>query len=426
MNKNYFFLLILILSAINTQAQTTIAAPIQALNIYPRHFSGNRDFSGNGATALPLLTGAVRLELTNDGAQILAFINLQLEQTGGDDFSDVDGAQQTTGKIDETRVVYNAPAGKKIRAISYPRELSSSFNTRLSSAGIVTIRGATGGAVNYLKILGETAHEDLGNNSPDDSYISIYFNSFSIILEDLAAGVQEIAIPKSAFAGILGSRLSGTTGRVNTYGPRVGDSWFINGQSFIRFPEEVRPDPIIFNQLTEIPVAEGRRYYFNDINLSGIRAIARGQYIRVNLYWESTGPELRGECVNNFWCGLGSPSVQLDTLVMQLDLRPAVQEGVFTYDHFDIQVGFNYNFIADCGILTALCTDLFKGTIQANFFTTRNTLSSVLAAPETKSQISSALTNGVYEYISRFRPGSKVNALLDVTDTGNNLLLRYR
>jgi hypothetical protein len=419
-----FFLLIL--SGIKSESQTTIAAPINALNIYPKKISGDRDFSGNGATSLPLLTGTVRLQLSDNGAQILAFINLQLEQTEGDDYSNIAGAQRTIGRIDETRVIYNAPAGKKVNTIGYPRELISTFNTRLSSAGIVTIRGTTGSAVNYLRVFGETGNEDIGNNTPDDSYISVYFNSLSLTLEDLPAGVREIAIPKSALTGILTSQLSGTRGRVNTYGPRVGNSWFVGGESFLRFPDAIRRDPILFDQLYEIPVDQGRRYYFNDINLSGIRSIPQGQYIRVNLYWESDGPEVRGECVDNFFCGLGSPSIQLDSFVIQLDLRPAVQGGVFTYDQFDTQIGFKYNYLTDCGVLTALCTDIFRGLIQSNFFTTRRSLSDVLAVPETKNQISTALTNGVFEFIRTIGRFPTVTSLLDVTDGGNNLLVRCR
>jgi hypothetical protein len=296
----------------------------------------------------------------------------------------------------------------------------------LSSAGIVTIRGATGGAVNYLKIFGETGYEDLGNNSPDDTYISVYFNSFSLTLEDLPAGVREIAIPKAALTGILTSQLSGTTGKVNTYGPRVGDSWFIGGQSFLRFPEAIRRDPILFDQLAEIPVNPGRRYYFNDINLSTIRSIPRGQYIRVNLYWESTGPEVRGECVNDATCIAGTPTIQLDSFVIQLDLRPAVQGGVFTYDQFDTQVGFKYNFLTDCGVLSGLCTDAFRGLVQSNFFTTRHTLTEVLRVTETKNQISTALTNGVFEFIRTIGRFPTVTSLLDLSDAGNNLLIRCR
>ena len=94
-----------LVAMVNCFSQATIIAPVNPPRIFPIHVQGDRDFWGHG----PHVTGDVRVVITEGKGQLLAFINLRLEETEGD---------KSAATIDETRVIYNAPAGKQIRSIT--------------------------------------------------------------------------------------------------------------------------------------------------------------------------------------------------------------------------------------------------------------------------------------------------------------------
>lgn len=410
--KKVIFLILLSGISFFVYSQRTLVAPTNPARIFPKWAAGDRDFWGHG----PRVTGDIRVVISEGKSQLIAFINLRLEEIGGD---------ASAASIDETRLIYNAPAGKQIRAVITPASLASHIDFKMPKGGMNRINAPRGGPVSHLLVNGDTGGLDIGNNTEDDSHVSVIFNGMVVELEPLTTGVRETIISKALFAGILSGQLRGTTGRLNTYGPRHGDSWFLEHDSWIKFPDAIRRDKIFFEQLQEIRILP-RRYYYNDINLQSITARANNQYLRISVNWESDGPEARGECVDDAGCMFGTPTVQLNDFKITIDVRPAAAGGKLTYDVFDIQVEFGYNYSADCGILTALCTEIFKDPLMNAFFQSRFMLAQVLQADETKTQIADALTRGVLDYVHSFGRFPEATQIVDITDSGNNLLIRCR
>ena len=410
--KYLLFITLLLFSKV-IPAQRTLIAPAKQEKIFPKWVGGDRDFWGHG----PRVTGTVRVALTEGKGQIIAFINLRLEETAGDG---------SAAEINETRLIYNAPAGKQIRSIVAPANLTSDFNTVISKGGLNRVAPVLRTAcVSHLLVNGDGESKDIGNNTTDDSYVSIFFNGFVVELEALPAGVREITLGKNILANVVQSKLRGTKGRLNTYGPRVGDSWFKANDSWIKFPDEIRRDTMFFTQMQEVLISP-RRYNYNDINLSGIRGDVNGQYLRLNVNWESDGPEFRGECVNDVGCMFGSPSVQLDNLSIKINVRPFSDGSRLLYDPNDIQVEFGFNYSADCGILSALCTEVFKDPVTSSFFSARFLLADVLKESTTVNQISEALTNGVMDFVKSFGRFPEATSIVEVIDRGNQIAIRCR
>ncbi len=395
------------------QAQRTLIAPAKQEKIYPQWVAGDRDFWGHG----PSVTGTVRVAVTEGKGQIIAFINIRLAETGGDG---------SAAEINETRLIYNAPAGKQISRIITPANTTTEFNTLLSRGGLSRISGVSRqGPVHHLMINGDGSGPDIGNNTVDDSHVSIVFNGFVVELEPLPAGVREIVLEKRVLTGFVSGKFRGTTGRLNTYGPRVGDSWFKADDSWIKFPDEIRRDRINFTQMQEVQIGS-RRYYYNDINLLNIRGDANNQYLRLHVNWESNEPELRGECVNNIDCIAGTPTVQLNDLSIKINFRPFAQGNRLLYDPNDIQIDYGFNYSADCGILSALCSEIFKDPVTSAFFNARFLLASVLKDPVTVNEISNALTNGVLDYAKTFGGFPGATAVVEVVDRGAQIAIRCR
>jgi hypothetical protein len=410
--KLLLFITLFLFSKVIT-AQRTLIAPAKQEKIFPQWVGGDRDFWGHG----PKVTGTVRVALTEGKGQIVAFINLRLEETAGD---------ASAAEINETRLIYNAPAGKQIRSIITPTNTTTEFNTTLTKGGLNRISGLSRqGPVSHLFVNGDGESMDIGNNTTDDSYVSIFFNGFVVELEPLAGGVREITLAKTILANVVQSKLRSTKGRLNTYGPRVGDSWFKPNDSWIKFPDEIRRDTMFFTQMREVLISP-RRYNYNDINLSAIRGDVNGQYLRLNVNWESDGPEFRGECVNDVGCMFGSPSVQLDNLSIKINVRPFSDGSRLLYDPNDIQVEFGFNYSADCGMLSALCTEVFKDPVMNSFFSARFLLANVLKESTTVNQISEALTSGVMDFVKSFGRFPEATSIVEVIDRGNQIAIRCR
>jgi hypothetical protein len=397
--------------AIFATAQRTLIAPAPVKGIYPRWAGGDREFDGHG----PRVTGDVRVVVSEGKGQLIAFINLRFEETAGD---------HSSAEINETRVIYNAPAGKEITSASFPASLSSHFDYVLKGPGKNRVDAPRGGIVSYLMINGDTGGLDIGNNTTDDCFLdAIVFVGMIVDLAALPKGMREIKLVKTFLSGIVAAKLNGTTGKLNTFGPRIGDSWFKPRDSWMKFPNAIRPDTMFFDQLREIMISP-RRYYYNDINLSNIRGQVNGLYIRLNVNWESNDAELRGECVNDVGCMFGSPTVQLDNFSIQINVRPAVGGGVLSYDPFDIQVNFSYNFGADCGILSDLCKEVFKDPLQNALFNSRFMLSDVLSQNAIRNEIGTALNAGVLDFVHSFGGFPGATRIVEVVDGGANLLIR--
>lgn len=411
--KKILVLCLLLAGAWPLWSQRTLVAPVNPPRIFPAKVGGDRDFWGHG----PQVTGDVRIAVTEGRSQIIAFINLRLVETEGD---------ASAAEINETRLIYSAPPGKQIKTVNFPTDMNSHFDMKLPKGGINIVRPTTNaGPVNYLRVNGDTGGLDIGNNTDDDCHVSVLFRGFVVELEPLAAGVREITLAKSLLAATVATQLRGTTGKLNTFGPRVGDSWFKAGDSWMKFPNAIRPDTMYFDQLREILISP-RRYYYNDIRLRNISGQANKQYIRMNVSWEGDGPELRGECVNDVGCMFGTPTVQIDNLNIQINVRPFVAGGTITYDPHDIQVEFSYVFNADCGILADLCKEIFKDPMQNAFFQTRFMLANVMGSDAVRNQISAALNNGVLNFIRTLGRFPEASQIVDVIDNGTTLMIRCR
>jgi hypothetical protein len=406
-------LLIIVFASLIATAQPTLVAPVNPPRIFPRWTGGDRDYWGHG----PKITGDIRVVVTEGRSQIMAFINLELKETEGDG---------SAARIDETRLIYSAPAGKQIRAITSIASDFTHFESKLAVGGTSRVNPAvTNGPVSHLIVLGDTGGPDIGNNTDDDTHVRIIFKGLVVDLEPLATGVREISLPKALLGSTIQGKLRNTRGKLNTYGPRVGDSWFKSRDSWIKFPSDIRADTMFFDQMREVLISP-RRYNYNDINLTTIRGDANGQYIRLTVNWESDGPEFRGECVNDVGCMFGSPTVQLNDFKIKINVRPFVAAGRLTYDPNDIQVEFGYNYSADCGILSALCTEVFKDPVLNAFFQARFMLAGVLAERTTVDQISAALNDGVLQYVRTLGAFPTASQIVDVRDAGTNLIVRVR
>ncbi|MCB0716029.1 MAG: hypothetical protein KDC06_08450 [Chitinophagaceae bacterium] len=409
--KKFIFVLSGLLFTTLSFAQRKLILPEQTENIFPRWVNGDRDFWGHG----PILSGNVSVAIADGKAQLIAFINLRLEEDGGD---------HSAATINETRLIYNAPAGKQIRSIITPTSLTSNWNQKLKYSEN-RIHGPRNTPVSELRVRGDGESKDIGNDTKDDSYIAVKFGPMVIELEPLSSGIREVTLNKSLFGGVLNDKFRGSHGKINTYGPRHGNSWFKPHDAWIKFPDAIRRDTLFFTDLKEILISP-RRYNYNDIRLQSITARPSGKYLMISVNWEGDGKELIGHCVNDIGCGFGSPSVQLDDLKILIKVRPFTSGGKLTFDPGDVQVGFSYKYSADCGILTELCKEIFKDPLQNALFMTKFRLADVLNAPDTRNQIANALTTGVLQYVRTIGHFPTASQVIGVKDVGNNIVFLCR
>lgn len=410
--KKQIITITLLFFAFTTFSQRTLVAPEATGKIFPRWVNGDRDFWGQG----PKFSGKVRVAISEGKSQLYAYLDLVLEEMAGD---------HSMAKINESRLIYSAPAGKQIKAIINPSGNTTTMNVNLTRGGISRLNAPRNGPVSHFIVNGDGESKDIGNNSNDDSYVSVFFSGMVIELEPLPAGIQEININKKIFGGVVQDKLNGTRGKINTYGPRHGDSWFKPKDAWIKFPNDIREDTMYLDAIKEIPITP-RRYYYNDIRLQTVQVNSEGKYLQIKVNWESEGPEIRGECVNDAGCMFGSPSVQLDNFKILINLRPSVSGGKLTYDEKDIQVRFTYKFSADCGVLADLCKEVFKDPLESALFRSSFIMSDIMKGNETRTQISNSLTDGILQYIRAFRRNETVSQIIDVRDAGNNIVIRYR
>ena len=422
MKRNYFtvisifFLFCYVFAfTLALNAQRTLVAPLKAENIRPVKTNGDYDFYGNG----PSFAANVTVRISPGGGQLLAEIICTWRETKPDN---------TTGRAEVSRVIYNAPPGKQIVRIVNPTQLYDNINHRFTKQGGARLRGTRNGPVQYLMVQGDGNGGDFGNEA-DKISCSVQFNAMVVELQDLPADIAEVSISKSLLTNQLRQRLRGTTGRLNTYGPRHNDSWFLDNDAFLSFPNTSGSgDPVIvpISGLSEI-VRDARRYNFNDINLSGLNVTSDDQYLRLALNWESEGPEAIGHCVDDAGCGAGTPTLQVNDLVIGVGFRLEAAGGRIQYESNDIPTLITYNGSADCGILTDLCNAIFNGPIKNNLYNAQGRLSNQLRSATTGYLIGDLLTSGFQQYVAGVtgRQASGIY-ITDCISAGNSYLIRYR
>jgi hypothetical protein len=146
----------------------------------------------------------------------------------------------------------------------------------------------------------------------------------------------------SVITGQVQRLFNGTQMRINNLGPQHGTSNHLPNDSVIRFPASLDGREIRFN----IPEFKSGpyRYYVQDINLRLVTTQIEGEFFRLTLHLEGSGPEFRGFCVTgNVLCLPGrddaAPDVQWsnDPRVEVL-LRPIAREGSITFGEVQVRV----------------------------------------------------------------------------------------
>ena len=410
---------------INVATPTTASVSLrQSLSvttdrIYPEWVAGDRDFGGHG----PDVQLRVTLTLSVDGAQLNALVEMDARETAGD---------RTQGRIAEKRTLAYAPRGRKFsriitNAISGGRYTDSNYGVDYINPTTAT------GPVKRFVVKGDTDSKDLGNNTDDDCYLEIEFNKIDVETVPLDAGVREIEIPLNTITSQLRSSFTGTTGHINNFGPCRNGSCLMERNSFVKFPDGIMRDTIWF-PLQEI-YTNARHYYFNDINLRNISCTVNRNYLNAQLNFESDGSELVGKCANDLGsfdagCAFGTPSAQLDNLVVSLGLKLIVRNGQLTYEMMDIQPALGSHFSVDCGILDWLCGEIFKDAYQSSIFGIAHNLRYTMANDVFVSQVAASLTPKVMEAINALLAfkgdHTPATTLVDVSQTDRNLLVRFR
>ncbi|KIC95464.1 RICIN domain-containing protein [Flavihumibacter solisilvae] len=140
------------------------------LKLFPDHVKGDRDFKGNG----PNVTATVRIRISNDQKHILGEFNCSFAETVGD---------WTTAVGNWTFSLYEAPPGKKIMKINSATFSQAAYVDNDHSIDNIGVSG--GDLVRSFEMNGDTGGDDVGNNTDDDTYMSVHFNPVKFVLTDM-------------------------------------------------------------------------------------------------------------------------------------------------------------------------------------------------------------------------------------------------
>ena len=387
--------------------------------IYPEWVAGDRDFAGHG----PNVNLRVTLTLSVDGAQLEGLIVMTAKEVGGDG---------TEASITQKRTLAYAPKGRKFNRIITAASSGGRYTDNNFDLDYITPFSATGPVKRFV-VKGDTDGKDVGNSTDDDCYLNVEFNNIEVETGPLTNGVKEIEIPFNTIANQLRTSFSGTRGRINNFGPCANGTCLVQNASFIKFPNAIMRDTIKF-PIDEI-YTNARHYYFNDINLRNISCQFNENYLNANINFESDGPELVGKCANDLGsfdagCIAGTPSAQVNNLVVTLGLKLIVRSGKLTYEAMDIQPAVGSNFSVDCGILDWLCGEIFKDAYQSGIFglagQVRHTMDNNAFVTQVGESLTPQMINAINLILAFRRLPAGATALVDVSKNNENLLIRYR
>jgi hypothetical protein len=387
--------------------------------IYPEWVAGDRDFFGHG----PDVQLKVTLTLSVDGAQLDALIEMTAKEVGGD---------RTEARIAEKRTLAYAPRGRRFNRIITGATSGGRYTDSNYGLDYINPFSSTGPVKRFV-VKGDTDGMDVGNNTEDDCFLNVEFNKIDVETVPLDGGVREIELPLSTISGQLRSTFVGTVGHINNFGPCRNGGCLLERNSFVKFPDAIMRDTIWF-PLREI-YTNARHYYFSDINLRNITCAFNGNYLNAQLNFESDGAELVGKCANDLGsfdagCAIGTPSAQLNDLIVVLGLKLIVRNGKLTYEMMDIQPALGSHFSVDCGILDWLCGEVFKDSYQSSIYGIAHNLRYTMANDGFVTQVADALTPKVIDAINAIlafrRDPNLATALVDVSFTDRNLLVRFR
>ena len=155
-------------------------------------------------------------------------------------------------------------------------------------------------------------------------------------------------------AGLIASQIEnafrGTTLRLNNYGPRRGDSWYLANDSLLRLgaplggrEHRFTIPEVVIRARVKVPLLPDpkytARYYISDMNLIRVSVAAEGAALRIRMEFDSRGTELKGRC--SAGCVVGSddtaPDFQINRSRVDVSLTPAVFRDGLAYSSVNAQ-----------------------------------------------------------------------------------------
>lgn len=398
------------------------------LHIFPKWTTGDRDFGFEVFPQYVNSSATVSVYISPGGGQLIAKIFCGFSENQ----IRANAETKTEAVINEERVLAYAPSNRIFsRILSKTSSALPAYYRNNDYEKNDVVPNIVDGPVKMFGVNDQTDGNDVGNNTSDDSFLDIIFNSIEVETKDLPSGIKELSLPLNLVTDNLRRALVGTTIRINNFGPCGGGTCFKNNDCFVKFPDAILPDTLRF-AIPEI-YTDARHYYFNDINLHHVGCRAEGNYLKIELFFESDGAELVGKCANDLGsydagCGFGTPSAQLNDLKITLALRLVAKDGKLSYEPLDIQPEISSNFSADCGILSWLCGEIFKDAYQSGVYNLASIdLRNAFANPETNGKIANSLTPKMLEVINGLRPSATpASTIVDVSIQDRNALIRYR
>jgi hypothetical protein len=171
---------------------------------------------------------------------------------------------------------------------------------------------------------------------------------------------RDIPIPKAVLALAFNAALAGVEVNLDTYGQQHGTSWFDN-KSHILLPNGTRTPVPLKEQSLDVTNRRTLKYYVDDMKSSRVAAAVDGNKIKLSIFFESQGEEIKAKCVRDPLigkdkeCGLDiERDVQLDNARLEILVTPTVFNHGISYSGTDVK------FKTDVKIANRLC-QTFKG-----------------------------------------------------------------
>lgn len=179
-------------------------------------------------------------------------------------------------------------------------------------------------------------------------------------------GKTTITVPKALVIAGANAYLSGMEICIDTWGPWNGRDWHVEN-SYVLKPSGERDHLEL--QKSPTLVGSSRRWVtgFNEVRSNEISAKADGKRLKVNVFFESAGEEIKIGCINRLSdkpCAVHAlkHSGQLDHAQVSVSLRPELTADQISFIDPSVNVDFDFSF--DSWVLESLreLVDLFRDT----------------------------------------------------------------
>lgn len=162
-------------TVIPPNVSTLVFTPLDINEARLQLTKGDQEFAGHGPKVILQVTLASR----NNDKELWAVVGLQMKETGGD---------WTTGNTSLERLIWTAPAGKKIiRATSAGGSMTSDvlIYTDINTNYDVFPFSQPGRLINYVKFMGDTPGDDVTNGSISTSHTENWSHLHSLRLNPI-------------------------------------------------------------------------------------------------------------------------------------------------------------------------------------------------------------------------------------------------